>query len=312
MIYKSLIAIAALGAASPAIAQTISIGTSPQGSSSYLTGAAVAKVASEAANIRARVVPQGGSLVAIPLIDKGQLTFAIVTSPPLAIAWAGGGPFKGKKQQNVRVVTVLRTLRTALMTRKDSGIKTVADIKGKRVAAGFPRSRTAGLMMLAKLAAANVSMKDVKPIPVPTGVRGVADLMAGKLDVTSFSLTSGKTREAHAAVGIRFISIPDTPASVKAMLTVLPGTFIETVKPSPQYPGITGPTNILAAKYLLVVSAKASDDLVYKMTKALHDNKKMLVGAFKAMAGFVPGKMRVDVGVPYHPGALKYYKEIGQ
>ena len=92
----------------------------------------------------------------------------------------------------------------------------------------------------------------------------------------------------------------------------MPGVFIETVEPSSAYPGFSKPINVIASKYLLVTNASADEDAVYTATKALYENKESLVAAYPAMAEFDPENMRMDLGVPYHPGALKFYAEIGQ
>jgi len=309
--FKLLTAAGIAMLATPVLAQTVSIGTSPQGSASYLTGAAVAKLIDEATDLQPRVIPEGGSEVSLTRINNGDLDFAIATTPPLAQAWAGGKEYNDTKQENIRVIAVLRTLRTALMVRADSDIKSVKDIPGKRVADGFARIRAAALMLDAKLAAAGISKDDLVLVPVPTGGRAVDDLVAGRLDVTSFSLTSAKTREAHAAVGIRFISVPNTPEAVAAASASLPGSFIETVEPSDRFPGVTEAINVLSSKYVLTTRADMDEQTVYAITKALHDNKQIMVDAYAPMAEFEPDNMHPDVGVPYHDGALKFYKELG-
>ncbi|MCY4192119.1 MAG: hypothetical protein OXD42_12510, partial [Rhodospirillaceae bacterium] len=86
----------------------------------------------------------------------------------------------------------------------------------------------------------------------------------------------------------------------------------EKISPSPAFAGVTGPTNIMAAPFIITANAKVSDGLVYDLVKAMAANKKMMVAAFKGMSGFNPDKMYVDIGVPYHPGAMRYYRETGQ
>jgi uncharacterized protein len=298
--------------AAPAFAQTYSIGSNPQGSSAYSTAAAVAKAANAKGGMRARVVPQGGPVVTLPLVNTGKLNFSIAVSVVAAFAHDGKAMFRGKPQKDVRIVAVLRTLRLGFFTRKDSSIKTIADLKGKKVPTGFKKQRIVGVFLRSNLAIAGLTMKDVTGVPVPNGTRSVEDLIAGKVDVVHYSMTAGKTRQAHASVGIRYISLPKTAAALAAMRKTAPGTIIETVNPGPQYPGITGPTNIMAAPFLLMASSKVSDADAYKIAKAMHGGKKVMVAAFKGMRGFNPDKMYVDLGLPYHPGALKFYKEKGQ
>ncbi|MCY4239472.1 MAG: TAXI family TRAP transporter solute-binding subunit [Rhodospirillaceae bacterium] len=310
---KSLfLAAAATMIALPALAQTYSIGTNPQGSSAYATGAAVAKVAKDVLNLRARVVPQGGPVVTLPLVDKGRLDFSIAVSVVTAFAHRGAAMFKGKPQKDVRVVAVLRTLRLGIFVAKDSGIDSVADLKGVRLSSGFAKQRIQGLFWRALLNMADLTFKDVKGVPAPNGVRGVDDFMGGKVDAAMFSITSGKMRQALASRGFRYISLPDDPAAVKKLQAIAPGSVVEKISPSPAFAGVTGPTNIMAAPFIITANAKVSDGLVYDLVKAMAANKKMMVAAFKGMSGFNPDKMYVDIGVPYHPGAMRYYRETGQ
>ncbi|MDE0717171.1 MAG: TAXI family TRAP transporter solute-binding subunit, partial [Rhodospirillaceae bacterium] len=276
-----LLALAAAGAAAfalaaaPAFAQTYSIGTNPQGSSAYATGAAVAKVAKDVLNLRARVVPQGGPVVTLPLVDKGRLNFSIAVSVVAAFANQGKAMFKGKPQPNVRVVAVLRTLRLGIFAPKDSKINSVADLKGVRLSSGFAKQKIQGLFWRALLNMADLTFKDVKGVPAPNGVRGVDDYMGGKVDAAMFSITSGKMRQAYASRGFKYVSLPDDPASVKKMQAIAPGSVVEKIGPSPAYAGVTGPTNIMAAPFIVTANAKVSDDIVYKLVKAMAANKKM-------------------------------------
>jgi TRAP-type uncharacterized transport system substrate-binding protein len=84
------------------------------------------------------------------------------------------------------------------------------------------------------------------------------------------------------------------------------------VKPAPGIDGIHEPTPLIANDMDVFTNKSVSEVAVYKMVKALHDNKPMLAGIFKPFRLFDPSHMATPIkGVPFHPGALKYYKEIG-
>ena len=84
------------------------------------------------------------------------------------------------------------------------------------------------------------------------------------------------------------------------------------VAPNPALDGITKPTNLIAFDMVLITNAKVSDDVVYSVAKALHDGKEDLVATFPPFALFQPQNMAKSLeGVPLHPGAMKYYREIG-
>jgi TRAP transporter TAXI family solute receptor len=170
-----------------------------------MTGAMIAKIATEHAGLQARVVPQGGPPVTLPALDRGEIEFSIAESMTTALAYNGKVMFN-QPLSGVRVAAALFPLRVGMFVRADSGIRSIAELKGKRVAAEFPIQRNNHLMTEAALATAGLTIADIKPWPVPDGVRGVDDFIGGKVDATLFSLGSGKTQQAAVSVGgIRFL-----------------------------------------------------------------------------------------------------------
>lgn len=293
-------------------AQTYSIGTNPQGSLAYSSGAAVAKVVIEATGLKMRVAPQGGPVVTIPLVNDGELAFSIANAGAAAFAQEGINNFKGRPQKNLRMVASLIPLYSGFFTRKDSGIKTVAEIRGKRIPTGFLKQRIVFYTVASGLAASGLSFKDVKGIPVPSTVRAVQDFIAGKTDVCWSSITSAAVKQANASVdGIRVLSLPNTPEALKAMKSYVPAATIKTVHPGPNFPGVEKPTNVLMLPFLLMASTKTPDAIVYKVVKSLYGSKKKLIAALRAFRGFNPKEMNIDLGLKVHPGALKFYKEAG-
>lgn len=302
---------AAMLAATAASAQTMVIGTNPSGSLAYMTGAMIAKVASEDAGLQARVIPQGGPPVTLPALDRGEIEMSIVESMTAALAYRGEVMFN-QPLKGIRVAAALFPLRVGMFVRADSGINSIADLKGKRLPTEFPIQRNNHLMTVAALATAGLGIGDVKPWPVPDGVRGVDDFIAGKADAALFSISSGKTQQASASVGgIRYLSMIDTPETRAAVQRIAPGLFIETVEPKPAYVGMTAPTNILTAQFLLLAGSAAPEETVYKTVKAIAEHKATLVAGLADFGELAPASMARDVGVPLHPGAARYYREAG-
>ncbi|MDE0060671.1 MAG: TAXI family TRAP transporter solute-binding subunit [Defluviicoccus sp.] len=305
-------AIAAAVVAAGASAQTVSMGTNPQGSLAYSAGAGVAKVAIENAGVKMRVVPQGGPVVTLPLLNDGELDFTISVSVVTAFSISGGAMFKGRKQENVRVVASLFPLVVGMFVRNDSPFKTIADLRGKRLPSRYTKQKISGLFSQAQLATAGIGLDDVTGVPVPNGVRGVQDFMEGKVDAANWSLSSGKTRQAHAAVGgIRVLSLEMNDKTQAIVRKIAPGAVIGTIQPQPLYPGVMGPTNVLIAPFIVNASTKTPDETVYKVVKALHANKAKLVSVHKSFGQFDPAKINLDIGLPYHEGSKKFFKEAG-
>lgn len=293
-------------------AQTYSVGSNPQGSLAYAVGSAVSKVAIENADMQMRVVPQGGPNVVIPLVNAGELDFSIANGAVSSEAFDGRGSFKSA-QGDVRVAAVLFNLVSGFMVRAESNIMTVADLKGKRVASEFLKQKTVGKNASAVMGLYGLSYDDVIGVPVPNGVRGVEDFEAGNVDATYFSLTSGRTKQAAAAVdgGIRILPLEDTDSNDAALGAAVPGAWISTLKPAKNLPGVEQEQGVFTTPFVVLTSTNISDEQVYALVKALHGNKEALVASAGAFKRFDPKNMATDIGVPFHDGALKFYSEMG-
>jgi uncharacterized protein len=310
-IFTTTFAAAALASASVS-AQTISIGSNAQGSLGYSTAAGIAKVATEATNLKLRVVPQGGPVVVLPLVNKGELDFSIALSVPVGFGLGGQAMFKkAGKQNDLRVVASLFPLLVGVYVRNDSKIKKLEDVKGMRMGSKFTKQKIIAILSAANLSMVGLTPKDVKGVPVPNGVRQVQDFMAGKIDAVVWSITSGATAQAHAKVGIRMVSLPDTPAAKKAMQKRAPGTVIQSIKPGKRFPFLKEPANVMAGPFVLVSSTKVDAKKVYEVVKAIYGNKKKLVTTHKAFNGMHQKNMHLNIGLPYHKGAEKFFKEAG-
>jgi hypothetical protein len=136
--------------------------------------------------------------------------------------------------------------------------------------------------------------------------------MQGKVEATAFAAGAGKVAEVDSKVGgIRFLSIPKTEEANKAIRAMMPTAYVGTLQPSPAYAGIVGPTNFLFENYMIVVGAHVSNDTVAKVAKVLYENKKDLAAIAKPFANYDPKELATDRGVPFHPGAIAFYKNVG-
>ena len=146
---------------------------------------------------------------------------------------------------------------------------------------------------------------------VPNLVRGVDDFIAGRVDVTTFAPGSGKVAEADAAVGIRYITLDTAPAAVAAMQKHFPTSYLAPVNPAPNLPGIRGPIQLMHFYYTVMANADLPADKVKQIAQILADNKDALAQALPLFRDFNAQNMYRKNDVPYHPGALAFYKERG-
>jgi TRAP transporter TAXI family solute receptor len=201
------------------------------------------------------------------------------------------------------------------MVANDSPIKSVADLKGKRLPSGYNAQTTGRVLQDAVLATEGLTMKDIRPVPTQSLFSGVDLLGEGKVDGATISIGTGQGQRANVSLssrgGVRFINMKSTPEALAALRKFIPGRpFV--VQPAPYAVGIVGPTTVMAYSAFFLTNAKMPDDLVYNLVKALHDNKAALVSGAPAFRDFDPKHMTEEIGVPWHPGAIKFYKEVGQ
>jgi hypothetical protein len=307
----------ALGAVSilvsgAATAQTVGMATSPAGSLYHTQGSAIAPILNEKAKIEIRIQPFSSPNIHLPAINAGQIEFGLANIYEVFLAHEGKDFFQGKKNENLRIVTITGPLRSAIFVKKDSPAKKLADIKGMRMVWGFAQQNIIMPLIMAHFDAVGLTEKDVNPVPVPTVVRGADDFASGKADVFFFALGSAKVTEVDAAVGgVRAFALPDGPQTQAAFKKHFPPAYTQVVNPGPGLAGIAEPTPIMAYDAVMVTHAGASEDVVYNMTKALHENAEAVSKSSPTLRGFSQAGMAKATQVQYHPGAIKYYKEKG-
>jgi len=201
----------------------------------------------------------------------------------------------------------------ALHVRKDSNIRSIKDLKGKRVPSGYHAQKAIHRSIEAHLANAGLTYDDVKQVPVPNAARGAEDFGNGKTDALFFALGSAAVMEVSTKVGgLRVLPIDDSPEAVARMQKISPPMYVSEVKPGPTMEGITGPTKVATQDTVFYTHVKVSDDLVYKVVKAIHANKEDLAASFAGFRSFSVQRMSMPVPkVDFHPGAIKFYKEVG-
>jgi TRAP transporter TAXI family solute receptor len=306
-------AIAASFAALPAMAQTVGIATSNPGSIFHNIGTAVAKAANES-GLSATIQPATSPNQYLPLVNAGEVEFGVANLQEVNYALEGKAWFKGNASPNLRVAALIMPLREAIFVRKDSDIKKIADLKGKPMVDGYTAQQTILPQLDALYATAGLTRADMKPVQVPSVVAGADAFISGKSVGFVFAHGAGKVREADAAVGgIRALPIANTPESLKAIRKHWPTGFLTKVKPGPAAPGVLEEDWFMAFAQAVLTHKGAKDEVVYKMTKTIYENQKKLGDVFAPFKGFDPKQDMVGETAPseYHPGAIKFYKEVG-
>ena len=310
LLVTSVVAVGLLSTA--AFAQTVGVGTTKGGFTNQ-AGQSLSKVVSQSTNIQMRSQPFGGSSVYVPAVNAGKLEFGMVNELESLYAVTGTGIYPGRKHPNLRVVSATIPFRVAIFVKKDSPIKSVKDIKGKRVPSGWSSQRIIQPLMDAQLAAAGLTYDDVVKVPTPNVVKGANDFAAGKTDIFFFVFGAGKVREVNAKVGgLRVLNFDPSPASLAAARKFVPPAFAKPEKPSKRNVGVSKPIHVLTYWHTLAAGAHVSDDVVYNVAKTMNEKRGALVKAFPGWGGFKSDKMAIRFkSLTYHPGAIRFYKEKG-
>ncbi len=302
--------------ATTAQAQVVGIATNAQGSLYYSVGAALAGVMQQKANIATRVVPLSGSSSYTPLINRGEIEFGLLNAVDVVNAFNGIDNFKDHKNQDLRLVGVIFPIQNGIAVANDSPVKSLKDLKGLRIASRFTAQSTMQFVQDSILASGGLSTTDMKVFPVADQFKGMEALGDGKVDAALSCFTCATAQEVNVNLsshgGIRFLPLPEGPEAAAAMKKIFSGARSQVFTPSPGVPGILAPTRLFVYSSFLVASKKVSDDVVYKTLKAIYENKASLAATSAPMKGFDPATMAEPNPVPYHPGAEKFYKEIGQ
>src|ERR1044071_9356970 len=176
------------------------IGTNPAGMAFYVVGAGLAKVISGAGSMQSIVQPYTGSSTFLPLLDSGELDFGIVNAVEMNLGYQGPAKLKigGKNPlphaPNARLIMRGSPLYIGLVGKKDSAVKTVHDLKGKRVTGEYPANLAIWYHVYAALASAGLTWDDVKVVPVPAVNEGVDAVAQGRADVSAHAIGAAKVK----------------------------------------------------------------------------------------------------------------------
>jgi uncharacterized protein len=241
------------------------------------------------------------------LLQQGKGEIAFTLGDSLALAWQGDAEagFRSKLDK-LRTIAAIYPNYVQVVASTESGIKTLADLKGKRLSVGAPKSGTE-LNARAILAAAGLTYKDLGKVEYLPFAESV-DLMKNRqLDATlqSAGLGVAAIRDLASSVPINVVEIP---ASV---VDKVGSPYVKSVIPKGTYEGQSADVATAAVINFLVTRSDLSADLVYKLTKSTFDNLPELQASHAAAKDMTIEKATVGMPVPMHPGAEKYFREKG-
>ena len=275
----------------------------------YPFGGAIANIwNTKLENMNVTAQATGASAENLRLINKGEAEFATVQNDVMDYAYNGTALFAGETLENIRTIGTLYPEVVQIAVSKESGIKSIADFRGKRISVGDAGS---GVEFNAKqiLEGYGLSFNDIKKsnLSFKESAEGIQN---GTLDgcFITAGVPNSALQELAFTAGLTLIPISGDEADV---ICSKYNYYTQTVIPAGTYKGTDVDTPALAIKATLAVSSKLDDETVYNMTKTLFENLDELARAHAKGKEVSVESAVTGVSVPFHPGALKYYKEIG-
>jgi TRAP transporter TAXI family solute receptor len=274
----------------------------------YPLGVAIGKIYGEKIpSVKTQVQATKASVENLNLIEqgRGELAFTLGDSLKAAVEGDEEAGFK-KKLTKLRTLAAIYPNYIQIVATADSGIKTLADLKGKTLSVGAPKSGTE-LNSRAILKAAGMSYSDLGKVEYLPFAESV-DLMKNRqLNATlqSAGLGVASLKDLSSSSPINVVAVP------KATVEKIGPPFVSVVIPANTYTGQTADVETAAVINYLVTSSAVSDDLAYQMTKQIFENLPELVNAHVAGKSIKLETAAAGSPAPLHPGAIRYFKEKG-
>ena len=288
----------------------MSLGTAPPGGAFFVVGSALAEVLNEfgaAFGWNTTAEATSGSQENIRRLDRGELDFAMSNAAVTYFAVRGGEGWD--KAYPMRAVMTLAPNVALFITPAGSGVETLDDLRGQRVGVG-PAGAGFEYFVGPLLAAHDITYDDFTPLNATQA--GAVDLIADGSAAAVFvggAVPTASITQASASQDIHFIPFDEAARQrlIEEYLFFRPATI-----PADTYRGQTEPYEGLDVGSMhLIASASASEELVYDVTKTLYEHRESVVAKHAAGRAINPDNVVRDTGTEFHPGAIRYYQEIG-
>lgn len=297
-------------AAAPGGKYQVTWGTAPAGGAWQVLGTAMLEDVTKAnPNITGSTAPIGGFANVIG-VSEGKLQVAFSLSATTGDAWDGKGPFQEKGQlRNFRILATLFPEPTQIVVYADSGISSLEQLKGKKITPG-PKGSAVEQDTKRVFDSYGLTYKDFQAQMISFD-EAAQQMLDGHIDSICYGamiLPAPNVMNVASQKAIKMISLPDD--KIDAIVKANKGTVPYTI-PAGTYKGVDYPVKGIATICNIVVREDMPEDVAYSITKTIAENFDRYSTVTKAMSLSKKEDMGKDMGISYHPGALKYYKEKG-
>lgn len=290
-----------------ASAQTIGIGTTKGGATAQIS-TAISKVVSANSKVQVRPQAMANTQQYIPLVNSGKIELGLANVPQTRYSVTGTGMSEGKPNPDLRMVVTLFPFRAGLMVAADSGIDSAADLKGRKLPL-FKERALGEYIVNSFLSAGGISYDDVEKVPASNFPTMWKMFKAGQIDSAIVAVGSKPAYDFEATFGgVRFLDIGADNQAIAS--DNLPGSFLLELQ-SNATPGESDGVHTLGFDYALFAHKDVADEVITEVVSAMYNHPQALRDTSPLWKRFESANMGKDTGVPFHPAAIRFYKEKG-
>lgn len=301
-------ALLALALAAPAAAESYRFMSGPQGGSWYPLAGAIANFARDTLDgVKLRVMP-GGGITNVMAVERGKAQIGLGNVTSTIDAIAGNPPFRGPAA-NIRQLANLYPQYFQFVVAAGGDVASVADMAGRAIAVG-PRGHSGEQASRQALEIYGLSYDDLSNVNHVGYNDAVALFKDGHVDAYTVFTTipAGAVMDAAAARGVRLLGFDD---DALATLQGLNPQYLRRVIPLGTYPDMAGEVRTFGTWTHVMAAADLPDEVAYGIVKALAAHLDDMAAVVSAMEGATLELLATPVGIPLHPGAARYYREMG-
>jgi len=288
----------------------ITIGANPAGTNFHLVAGGFAKAIQEILSIPSIVRPYSGSSVYIPLLQRGEITLGINSGIDSYLSFTGQSPYPAA-MVNLRGLMAIYPLGYMYWVRENSGLRSIEDLRGKRVVMNYRGLVVLDRLNRAILASGGLSEGDVVPVTTAGLPEGARAVLEGRADAVAMGYRLPLVAQMDSAMpgGLRFLTMG---ADESKVAEIMPGAWVSTVDPDQASVGIDEPIRISHYQTYLNTGVHLFEDPAYEIVKALHRSWQQLREDYAVLAPIAASALvPSDNPHPIHVGAIRYFEEIG-
>ena len=295
--------------------RVLNMATMPPGMIVNAQAVGIADICGKYTPIKLKVMPSTNEMVWVPMTVTKEIDLGVASALPIRQAYMGSFVFKGiakkagVKDFPLRLISGGSPLRVNFVVRGNDPAKKIPDLKGRRVVS-FREGTHFDLYTKARLANGGLTLKDVNQVPAANPIESARAVMEGRADSGDLAVGAPIATEAVAKVKARWLPMDPSPDAVKRMKEFVEVAYVAEV-PGGVHIGVPENQYLMHMDVIFVAREDIDEAAIYELTKATYEHNEELVKKPGLMEWTKDKFLTKEPMLPYHSGAIKFYKEIG-